>query len=103
VDECKPLVCERLLPLMLASVAASSGAKPRVVTICSGAGKLDILSSPETRRRFDEAKTRAEVDAHMTEFVQSIRDGTHEDLFCNDLYGMSKLGRGLHSFTCSLT
>mmetsp|Transcript_12639 Transcript_12639/g.30498 ORF Transcript_12639/g.30498 Transcript_12639/m.30498 type:complete len:321 (+) Transcript_12639:166-1128(+) len=91
------LVCERLMPLMLASAAASSGAKPRIVTVCSGAGKLDILSSEATRRRFDESKTRAEVDALMAEFVQSIRDGTHEELFCNDLYGMSKLGMAVYT------
>ena len=85
-------VCERLTPLLLASAAATSGAKARVVTVCSMAGKLKILRSEATRRRFEEVTTRDDVDALMEEFVRSIREGAHATHFCNSMYGMSKLG-----------
>eukprot|EP00227_Mantoniella_beaufortii_P014670 CAMPEP_0197579286 /NCGR_PEP_ID=MMETSP1326-20131121/3319_1 /TAXON_ID=1155430 /ORGANISM="Genus nov. species nov., Strain RCC2288" /LENGTH=291 /DNA_ID=CAMNT_0043142701 /DNA_START=54 /DNA_END=929 /DNA_ORIENTATION=+ len=91
------LVCERLTPLLLASAAATSGAKPRVVNVCSSAGKLAIIRSEATRRRFEEAKTRADVTELMVDFVKAIQGGTHSKLFCNSMYGVSKLGQAIYT------
>ena len=91
------LVCERLTPLLLASAAANSGAKARVVNVCSSAGKLAILRSEATRRRFEEAKTRADVTTLMVDFVKAIQGGIHGELFCNSMYGVSKLGQAIYT------
>ncbi len=60
-------VCERLERLI-----PDGG---RIVNVCSLAGKLSILRSPELRSRFEASKSAEEVAALAEEFLQGVASG----------------------------
>lgn len=60
-------VCERLERLV-----PEGG---RIVNVCSLAGKLSILRSPELRARFEKASTAEDVANLSEEFLQAVADG----------------------------
>ncbi len=60
-------VCERLERLL-----PEGG---RIVNVCSLAGKLSILRSPELRARFEKAASAEDVAELSEEFLKAVADG----------------------------
>lgn len=79
-------VCEAMLPLLK---AAGGG---RIVNLCSRAGMLRQLSSPELRAAFAAPESADAVAALADSYVHAIRSGDHQRLgWSNSMYGVSKL------------
>ncbi|CAL8463742.1 g3276 [Coccomyxa elongata] len=83
-------VCERLERLV-----PEGG---RIVNVCSLAGKLSILRSPELRARFEEAATAEDVAKLSEEFLQAVADGSYQKQgWPGSMYGVSKLCEATYS------
>ncbi|KAK3240898.1 hypothetical protein CYMTET_49302 [Cymbomonas tetramitiformis] len=87
-------LCEHLIPFL----NVRNPAKPRIVNVCSSAGKLKIVREP-LRARFQTARTVEDVKELMNKFVSDIDGGTHQAAgWPNTMYGVSKLGMAAYIF-----
>merc|ERR1719429_429281 len=81
-------VCELLFPIL------RPGA--RVVNVSSSAGKVANMKDSPIKAKFISSGNTLnvkELNEMMTQFVESAKDGTHEEKgFKNTAYGMSKVG-----------
>eukprot|EP00850_Spirogloea_muscicola_P016435 SM000133S26801 [mRNA] locus=s133:183225:189279:- [translate_table: standard] len=86
-------VCERLKPLLRSSTVGA-----RVVNVCSGAGKLRIVS-PELQRKFSDPNlTTDKLDGLVEDFITGIEKGTYRQAGWPDsMYGVSKLAEAAYT------
>ncbi|BDA48368.1 Carbonyl reductase [NADPH] 1 [Coccomyxa sp. Obi] len=83
-------VCERLERLL-----PEGG---RIVNVCSLAGKLSILRSPELRTRFEKAASAEDVAKLSEEFLQAVANGSYQkEGWPGSMYGVSKLCEATYS------
>jgi carbonyl reductase 1 len=87
-------VTDALLPFIKASKAG-----PRIVNVCSMAGRLSQVSPPLQARFQDPRATSASVVELMDEFVGSVADDSYASKgWPRSMYGISKLGEMAYTF-----
>lgn len=70
----------------------------RIINICSVAGKLAIIRSPQLRAQFEQASSVQELEALAEKFVGDIRSGRHaQEGWPNSMYGVSKLLESMYT------
>lgn len=70
----------------------------RIINICSVAGKLSIIRSPELRARFEQASSIKELDALAEKFVADVKAGRHsQEGWPASMYGVSKLLESMYT------
>lgn len=70
----------------------------RIINICSVAGKLSIIRSPELRARFEQASSTKELDSLAEKFVEDVKAGRHsQEGWPTSMYGVSKLLESMYS------